>query len=185
MRTNRLLVLAVLGGGLASATPVVWKLNSVLVADGTVITGTFVFDADTTTFSLLSITTSGGSSVPATSAWVFNTNNAGCEANTAGDSGFCAVDALSGNETGAHDVSLFDTGGPVMTNAGGTLNLSFVRVGTCLDATCQTLTTPDSLTGSGQFVSLGALPEPATWFGVCAGLLLMWAGKRFRPGTSR
>src|SRR5262245_47115558 len=68
---------AVLVGGMVSAgpvyaTPITWNLSGIVLTDGTNVTGSFVFDADTTTFSGLNMTTSGGTSVPATSSWFFN-----------------------------------------------------------------------------------------------------------------
>jgi hypothetical protein len=145
------------------------------MGDGTQVTGSFTFDADTTTFSALSMTTTGGTSVPATSSWVFNINLPGAEQNSGGITGFQAVDVLSGDETGAHIISLFRTSGPLMTNSGGTINLDFFRAATCQDSTCSNVNSdlPNSLTGQGQFVSDSSVPEPGTW--VLSGSVLLLA----------
>src|SRR5207248_1169338 len=166
MLSSKLLFVFAFAGVTMSAGPIVWTLNSVLFGDGTTVTGSFTFNADTTTFSALSMTTSGGTSVPATSSWVFNTNNLpNAEQNSAGITGFEAVDALSGNETGAHFISLFRTGGPLMTNAGGTITLNFFRAGTCADVPCANVNSGagNSQSGSGQFTA-ATTPEPSTWF---------------------
>jgi hypothetical protein len=172
-------------GSLLSGAPVVWTLNDVVFDDGTTVTGSFTFDADTTTFSGLTMTTLGGTSVPATSSWVFNTNNIFAEQNASGITGFEAVDALSGDETGAHLISLFSTLGPLMTNAGGTINLDFFRAGTCADATCFSYNPdlPNSITGEGQFVSGASVPEPGTWVLSGSALVLAIISRRryWRP----
>ena len=57
---------AVIGLGLvvcaspAYATPIHWTMQSVLLTDGTFVTGSFIFDADTTSFSAVSLTTAPG-----------------------------------------------------------------------------------------------------------------------------
>lgn len=147
----------------ALASPVTWNLTNITFGDGTVVTGSFVYDADTNTFSGLSMTTSGGSTVPATSSWVFNLANLpGSEQNAIGIAGFQAVDLASADESAAFDVSLFSIGGPLLTNAGGTIPLNFLRLGGCANATCANLD-PGFLTdGSGQFTALSAVPEPLT-----------------------
>src|SRR5260370_9549771 len=154
-------------GGVLSANPLTWQLTSVVFGDGTIVTGSFVFNADTTTSSMLSMTTSGGSSVPATSSWVYNINNLpSAEENSAGLTGFEAVDAFDGNEIGAPAGFLYSDLGPLMTNAGGTILLhDFVSVGTCggADLICGGYNTllPFS-NGSGKFTSASAVPQPST-----------------------
>src|SRR5689334_21514527 len=100
IRTGILIVTLMAFAVALSAGPITWNLASVVFGDGTTVTGSFIFDANTTTFSGLSMTTSGGTSVPATSSWVFNTNGLpSSEQNAGGVTGFVAVDASSGNET--------------------------------------------------------------------------------------
>src|SRR5271156_6342346 len=57
----------------ATAGPVSWTLSGV-TSLGTTITGSFTFDADTTTYSSVDIVTTGGSIIPS-ETW---TNLAGC-----------------------------------------------------------------------------------------------------------
>jgi len=165
-RLKRIGALALVGTFLsaaAQATPLVWTLDQVSYGDGTLVTGSFTFDAATTTFSGLSLTTSGGSTVPSTNTWAFNTLAAGVLRNNGGITGFGAVDAFSANMTGAHGLSLFSTLGPLMTDAGGIIDLSFFRLGTCGNSDCSVLTAPVAVTGSGSFTaSPAAVPEPLT-----------------------
>jgi hypothetical protein len=153
--------------GMASASPLTWNLSNVTLGDGSTVTGSFVFDADTTTFSNLNLVSSGGAAAPASSPWAFNVNNLpGSEQNAGGITGFQAVDVASANETGAHYISLFSTGGPVMTNAGGTIVLTFFQIGTCGNANCSGNDGihPVSFTGSGSFTTdVAGVPEPSTW----------------------
>jgi hypothetical protein len=44
----------------ASATPITWNLTDVTFADGSTASGTFVFDADTNTYSSINIVTTAG-----------------------------------------------------------------------------------------------------------------------------
>ena len=164
----------VLFGCAASANRVFWSLNNVTFDDGTVVTGSFTVDADTSAFSGLSLTTSGGSTIAAESTWFF----APAEMfNQGGAAGFVAVDSTAADLTGAFALSLFVTDGSTFTNAGGTLNIGFMRAGTCADAGCDDLNVnlPFSTSGSGQFVS-GAVPEPSTF--ILGGSVLLLGGLR-------
>lgn len=151
----------------AAANPVTWTLAGVSWTDGTTATGSFVYDADTDTFSGLNMTTSGGSIVPATNSWVFNVAGLpSSESNASGIVGFQAVDPASADETGASLVSLYSTGSSLLTNAGGTIPLDFLLIATCLDATCASYNNalPFSFDGSGAFATLqtSGVPEPLT-----------------------
>ena len=175
-----LFVVALLAfGGVLSAGPLTWQFTNIVFDDGTLVTGSFVFDADTTTFSGLNMTTSGGSSVPATSSWVFNINGLpNTEQNSGGYTGFEAVDASSGDETGAHLIALFSLLGPIMTDAGGTITLSIFDAGTCLGTRCLdiNLDLPHSTSGQGEFTSETSTPEPSTL--ILGGSALILAGLR-------
>jgi hypothetical protein len=171
MLTQRVCAVAVgiltIGLGSAQATPVTWDLSNVAFSDGTAVTGSFVFDADTNIFGLLDISTSGGTSVQAQSTWFYGP----CATCLRNDvfSGFLATDNLFA-QTGNQFVSLFGSIGAPMTNAGGVITLDVGIVGTCADPMCDTLDLglPNSSITSGQFVSR-KVPEPAT-------LLLMGSG---------
>lgn len=187
-RFKRIGALALVGTLLsvaAQATPLVWTLDQVSYGDGTVLTGSFTFDAATTTFSGLSITTSGGSTVPSTSSWAFNTLAGGVLRNGGGVTGFAAVDAFSANLTGAHGLSLYSTLGPLMTDAGGIIDLSFFRLGTCVNSDCSALIAPIVTTGSGSFTaSPAAVPEPLTLGIFGAGLAGVAALRRRKKASA-
>ncbi len=166
-------------GSVLSAGPITWNFSNIVYGDGTTVTGSFVFDADTNTFSGLQATTSGGTSVPATSSWVFNTNGVLPTLNAGGQTGFNAVDVLSADETGAHDISLFSDLGPILTNAGGTITLDLFETGTCANAICFAVNPPISSTGSGQFSAAAAVPEPSTLIFSGSALILAVFRRRF------
>src|SRR5258708_4587415 len=48
----------------AQATPILWTLGGVVMADGATAFGSFVYDADTNLFSQIDVTTAGGSVFP-------------------------------------------------------------------------------------------------------------------------
>src|SRR5262249_22050190 len=138
MRLRFLLIPAVslIFSGVMSAGPVTWTLTNVGLSDNTKTTGSFVFDADTTTFSSLQLTTTGGDFTASTNSWSFATNMPDGLRNASGATGFTAVDATGGDYTGAHYIALFSFAGPIMTNAGGTINLTFLSSGICGNGDC-------------------------------------------------
>lgn len=59
--SQRLAVLAAVIIGVASASPVNYTVSGLMLSDGGTLSGTFDFDPDAVTFSLINLTTSGGS----------------------------------------------------------------------------------------------------------------------------
>src|ERR1700722_1794844 len=73
-RTSFVLVLSILSAALtAHAANVTWTLNGV-TSLGTTFTGSFVYNADTETFSSVNVTTAGGSVIPS-KTWTVAFNN--------------------------------------------------------------------------------------------------------------
>jgi hypothetical protein len=178
-------VLAVSGSAIAE--PLTWDLTNIVFGDGTTVAGSFVFDADTSTFSALNMTTSGGVSVPATNSWVFNTNDPGGERNSSGFTGFPVVDALSADESAAKGIFLFSSLGPLLTDAGGTITLNHLAAGNCGDAKCQTLALiigAGGASGTGQFTSAAAsAPEPSMLILSGSALFLAALRRRFKRAS--
>jgi len=163
--------------GSLSAGPVIWNLNNVQLADGTSITGSFTVDADTNIFSNLSITTSGGSSLPSNNAWVFYSGPPfGGWLNTTTTAGILVVDSTSPDLTNASWMTLETVAPATFTDAGGILQIGQANGGICTNSTCTT-GPPIVNTGSGQFVSaVGSTPEPASL--LLAGSALVWLALR-------
>ena len=165
----------------ASAVPIIWTLQNVSFNDGGTASGSFVFDADTTTYSNIMITTTNGSIRPGASY-------GGPVAS--GTSNFALVTTP--------DNSLPDlTGRPMLvllftaplTNAGGLIDIqpdppitipSFESI--CINALCtggNSLTFRVTIAG-GQITS-ASIPEPTTVALLVTGLLgLALIGRRRR-----
>ena len=161
LRVLRVALLVPLMGGTAFAVPTRWTLSNVTLGDGSRIVGSFDYDADTNTWSRLAITTSGGSIVPATNGWEFNTLYSGGLRNDGTRSGFVAVYPSGADLTGAKALVLMSTDSQYMTNAGGTISLEMFRGGTCGESDCSVLMAgaPSTSAGSGAFASAGSAFE--------------------------
>jgi PEP-CTERM motif len=155
--------------GPAAAVPVTWQLQDAVLENGRTATGTFVFDADTDTYSSIDIET-----MPAPI-------NHYVVLNPTFSSNFLRIVSLTGvfaDYTGAP--ALFITWSlPFFTDAGGTVPFSLGRSyeGACTNADCTSL-------GDGvEFVSGKAvsIPEPTSLTLLAVGLFgiaLGWCGVR-------
>ena len=115
MSSLRALLLVAAVALTANAEPLTWTLNNVTTL-GSSITGSFVFDANTSTYSSINITSSGGSVIPA-ETWTVS-----AECCSSLNSFLGLVDSSAPNETGADLLGLFLS--PSLTDAGGTLGVS-------------------------------------------------------------
>jgi len=134
----------------ANAVPVAWTLDNVVFADGSTASGSFTFDADTSTYSDLSIVTTPGTVI--TSARTFNTIPPIPSLNCETPAFTCAVNASAGpNYLGAPVIRLqFST---ALTNVGGTITL----VGQTINAECGNAVVCALPLGSFTLISAGSV----------------------------
>jgi hypothetical protein len=148
--------------GTASAVPVTWNLLQVQFQDGGTASGSFVYDADTNTYSNVNITTTAGSARPgATYAFV------------------CVLPCVNDGQPNPEGVSVLttspasdQTGLPILlfgfltplTNAGAKELPAFVFEVNCADATCSAPEDPERL-GFALITTARAAPIPtlSTW----------------------
>ena len=158
----------------AQAVPLKWTLQDWTFSDGGTASGSFVFDAATTTYSDIMVQTSGGgqptrtydaNALAALSQTLFFTQGTGPD--------FTNVVFLSAALTSA------------MTDAGGTISLfNFSALGErrCDDPSCTFGTGIRSLTG-GSIVAAAAVPVPAALPLMLSGLLAFAAIGRRRKSV--
>lgn len=131
LNISRLLILAVVLAGQASAVPVLWTLDAVLFGEGGIATGSFVYDATTNVFSSVNITITGGTLPGAVANATFTSAAPISDSNSA-----TLLTIASGDPTGTPYL-LLDFTHP-LTNAGGTISLLLdgPDVALCSSATC-------------------------------------------------
>lgn len=119
---------------ITQAAPIKWTLTNVMLHDGGAISGSFVYDEDTQTFSQISISNTAGSvgtagplSEPCSGAW--------CPPTGSGIL-FFADSPPATDMTGIKILVMATTGG--LTNAGGTVPITGGSTGTCNTSTCAT-----------------------------------------------
>ena len=161
------LPLAVSLAPVAHAAALTWTLQNVVFDDGGTASGSFVFDADTNTYSAINVTTTDGS-VLGGSVYQF----ANFEAGTLdADSVLLVAAANPGFGTPAFNMNLDEA----MTNAGGTISIAMAPPplafeSTCLTSVCSSFFSIDRVVVSG---TITAVPVPAAvWlFASAMGLL--------------
>jgi hypothetical protein len=129
----------------ANAVPVVWTLDDVVFNDGGTASGSFTFDADTNTYSAITIATTPGSVF--TSAFTFDLVNPApvCVDNP---QLLCTLDASTGPDyTGGP--SIVFTFANALTNAGGQSQIDLGILATCVTPTCDAVNNPVALLVSG------------------------------------
>lgn len=138
----------------AWSVPIFWSLSNVSFDDGTTAVGGFTFDADTSSYSNVFITTSAiGTTYDTTelSSYPFGVDAYGIE----------LVDNFIPNNNVNHYILNLDFASP-LTNAGGVilLNTSFPSLeGICMSGDCGSGTILRQISG-GQVV--GVIPEPTS-----------------------
>ncbi|MFK8015209.1 MAG: hypothetical protein AB8G17_07195 [Gammaproteobacteria bacterium] len=152
---------------IAHAAPIQWVLQGVLFDDGGTAFGSFVFDADTNTFSSIAITTTDGAALSGSFYEFINTETGLLDA----DSVLLSADADPAAGTAAFNMNLVTP----MTNAGGMIDLAMsppplAFESTCLTNNCDSFFSIDREVIAG---SIRAVPVPgAVWLlGSALGLL--------------
>ncbi|HUP05219.1 MAG TPA: hypothetical protein VMU19_14580 [Bryobacteraceae bacterium] len=194
----RLIPLAVVAALLplgALADPVTWTLTGVTFADGATASGSFVFDADTLTFSSIDVVFSPVGGSPVTFTYLCATSQ--CSPWIDGYNGPFLTVPSSSDLTGTPGFWLgtpeaFGGPGPdqPMTDAGGAIPLfgpnAYTYEATIADSIWgDTVEHPPDLAISGSIV---ATPEPGSplWiYTVITTLLLAVLGRRRQPGIRR
>lgn len=148
----------------ASAGPILWTLNNV-TSLGTRITGSFVFNADTDTYSYIEISTSGGSVIPTTS---WSSVASCCSSGTLASQVLALVDTTAANETGANTLSLgyylTTTGGTGLTDAGGSRAIIDTGQGICAESNCDSWSAYSNAPGQGfNSSTTGSVVSTATF----------------------
>jgi hypothetical protein len=133
----------------ASAGPVVWILSGVTFADGGTASGSFVYNADTNTYSSINVTTTTGS---ARSGATYHFQNGG------GANALGMVTVVAADLTGTPDLALGFSSS--LTNAGGTRTLTGNFEATCQNAGCSSQVGPLRNVTAGS-IQGAAAPPPA------------------------
>jgi hypothetical protein len=161
----------------ALADPIQWTLAGVMFDDGGSAFGSFLFDADTTTFSAVNIQTTAGTALAGVAYPDFAFGDASIlflisDPSVLGDP--------TPDLTGVWQLALGLTS--PMTNGGGVIPLGSVGQGSelfCADVDC--------ILQSGRFIDAGAIeaesvmtqvPEPSTLALVGIGLATLWLRRR-------
>ncbi|MEQ1884047.1 MAG: hypothetical protein ABL967_03240 [Bryobacteraceae bacterium] len=146
------------GGAALHAAPVTWYLNGVTFDDGGKAFGSYVYDADTNTFSAINITTTAGSLWPGRGYQNYLT---GFSSNTR----IIALAALP-IVAGSTENFVLPLNFP-MTNAGGTINVN-TSTGTRWEAKCSNAGCSAALAGgrllTGGSVTATAPTTKRTWY---------------------
>ncbi len=131
----------------ASAGPVVWTLSGVTFSDGGTASGSFVYNADTNTYSSINVTTTTGS-VRTGATYLFQ--------NGGGAGALGMVTVAVANLTGTPDLALSFSSS--LTNAGGARTLTGFEA-TCQNAGCSSQVAP-LRNVSGGSIQAAAPPPP-------------------------
>jgi len=136
----------------ALAVPLTWTISNAAFGDGGTASGTFVYDADTNTFSNINITTTTGS-VRSGASYSF-VCTAPCNGVIPNSSQSLMLTLSSASDqTGAPGFAIFFT--QPLSNVGGNRGLSGLEA-TCSNATC---TAP---TGASRSLNTGVVTAPIT-----------------------
>jgi hypothetical protein len=171
-----LCVLTILCGvtGSAWAVPVTWTLHNVVFQDGATVSGSFVYDADTNTYSAVNITTTTGPiRTGATYTFVCTTP---CDLIAPSDQvvAFLTTSPAT-DQTGLPVLQYIFFNAP-LTNAGAKTIAVLAGEASCVDTTCSDGEDPIRF-GGGLITSLsGAIPTLSEWGMIVLVLSLLTVG---------
>ena len=151
----------------AAADPVQWTLNNVAFDDGGAASGSFVYDADSNTYSQVNIVSTAGSTLPGATYIAplssVPSNSQSLFAMTAG-----------GAVAGEYILGLFTT--TARTNAGGTLTINPGNAESrCGNTPCTTTPPPIRAIAGGTMTGtavVAAVPTMTEWATILFGLIL-------------
>lgn len=168
----------------ASADGITWDLSGVTFSDGATASGSFVFNADTNTFSSIDITVAGGSSTFGDGTYTIL--DPGYSSNS---SRLVPVESpFPANGVGA-PVLGFLFGSP-LTDAGGTASLAMNQgIQDCANVNCSVSTITYDLTAGDVVSSVTATPEPSSLLMLVGGCLALggmafWRRRSAQPATA-
>ena len=130
----------------AYAIPVEWSVDGLVRADGGTVSGSFIYDADTDTYSAINITTTQGSSL--LSGETYSGFSLASPANATGvifERNQRDLAAPPPDYTGQNNLVFFFS--PALTNAGGSLTPAIASESACTDSDCIFQGPPVNLTG--------------------------------------
>jgi hypothetical protein len=133
----------------ANATPVVWYLSGVTYEDGGTASGSFTYDADTNTYSAISVSTTAGSIITTAKSYDVIKSGVGCNTPEV----FCIINSADVANCAGKTGGTFAHSGTPLTNAGGTIALTFAREYTFENFTCSTVGAPQRLMTTGSFTT--------------------------------
>lgn len=144
----------------AQATPILWTINGMTFDDGGTGSGSFIYDADTNTYSNINITTTVGSVLPGDTYLYPDLLYALSQA----PDYFMALDATGADLTGfSFLTTVFSPS--ALTNAGITTSITGGTEGTCGNPDCSILEVEASfrnVTGGRVTADIVTVPEPET-----------------------
>ena len=131
------------------AAPLVWYLSGFTFTDGGTASGSFTYDADTGTYSAISITTTAGTTIPTGNSYNVTVAAIGCGTPEV----VCMLNSADGPDyIGDLGLTIAHVGTP-LTNDGGTIALTFAREYTCENSSCSSVVFPQRLLSTGSITT--------------------------------
>ena len=168
----KVLCIAALSAPTTFAGPILWNLAGVAFDDGGTASGSFVYNADTNTFSSIHIITTSGSAFPG-ATYLNVALNFAASATSLGVIPNAGLPDLTGSPL------FYMQFGTPLSNAGGNVSLPIVVDGTCADSICFNGISYRVSRNSGA--SVIAAPEPSSLTYIPLGALALFVIRRRYP----